>query len=479
MKRRGNSSDERFDVALGRQLGEALEKSAPGCPDPDLLAAYATRSLDTAEQTHWDLHVAGCALCQRQLAALVRDTEVSAPETSVAPAHLRVQRATDRVSVADEDISVPPVLGRASTSDFRQALRRAVAFMLGPFPLSVAIHVAVLLFLIIAVHEQRGRELIMVNLEAGGGGGGGGDEMENLDMPEVPMPDTAPTQMEQPTAVDTSQSVGLANDYVRAAGGGGIGIGRGGGIGSRYGRGIGSGFGGFIGELRRKGLDVVLVIDGTGSMNLIIDDVKAKMEQLIGAIHRLVPIARVGIVVYGGTGEPLSVQPLTLSPQRLTVFLNNLKAKGGGEWEENMLGGIQTATDKMDWKPYAKKVIVLVGDSPPKKEDFSKILGLIQKFRGENGTFNTVDVAAEEHERFEREFWLKVHRQEPPSISPLPEFYQQTREAFRVLAGRGGGAMRSLTKDVHINQQVLILAFGEQWQSQVSAFGRGITTGAR
>ena len=171
-------------------------------------------------------------------------------------------------------------------------IRRSLGFLLGPFPLSVAIHVIILLFLLITVHEQRGRELIMVNLEAGGGGGGNNDEMQDLDMPEVPMPDTAPQQMDQPTAVDTSQSVGLANDYVRAAGGGGIGIGRGGGMGSGYGHGIGAGFGGFIGELRRKGLDIVLVIDGTGSMNLIIDDVKAKMGQLIRAVHRLVPIAR-------------------------------------------------------------------------------------------------------------------------------------------------------------------------------------------
>ncbi len=82
----------------------------------------------------------------------------------------------------------------------------------------------------------------------------------------------------------------------------------------------------------------------------------------------------------------------------------------------------------------------------------------------------------EEHERFEREFWLKVHREEPPKISPLPEFYQQTRAAFKVLANAGGGAMRSLSKDSHINQQVLVLAFGEQWQNQVAAFGRGITS---
>jgi len=354
-----------------------------------------------------------------------------------------------------------------------QSIRDALRLMIGPFPLSVALHVLALLFLIITVHEQRGRELIMVNLEAGGGGGGG-SEMQDLDMPEVPMPDTAPQQMDSPQAVDTSQAVGLANDYVRAAGGGGIGIGRGGGMGSGYGHGIGSGFGGFIGELRRKGLDVVLVIDGTGSMNLIIDDVKAKMAQLIQSIHRLVPIARIGIVVFGGKGEKMDSQPLTLSPQKLEDFLSHITAKGGGEWEEDTYGACEFAVNKMDWKPYAKKVVVLVGDSPPHKEDFQPLIQLIHKFKDENGTFNTVDVAAEEHERFEREFWLKVHREEPPKISPLPEFYQQTRAAYKVLANAGGGSMKSLTKDTHINQQVLILAFGEQWQNAVAAFGRGL-----
>jgi hypothetical protein len=356
-----------------------------------------------------------------------------------------------------------------------QTWRDYLRLIAGPFPLSVLLHVGLLLFLIITVHEQRGRELIMVNLEAGGGGGGG-SEMNDLDMPEVPMPDTAPQQMDQPTAVDTSQAVGLANDYVRAAGGGGIGIGRGGGVGSGYGKGIGSGFGGFIGELRRKGLDVVLVVDGTGSMQLIIDDVKAKMAQLVHAIHRLVPIARVGMVVFGGKGQKMNIQPLTLNPQKLVDFLNNVHAEGGDEWEEDLAGGVNAAIHNMDWKPYAKKVIVLVGDSPPKKDDFQPLIAEIHQFKSNNGTFNTVDVAAEEHERFEREFWLKVHREEPPKISPLPEFYQQTRAAFKVLANAGGGAMRSLSKDSHINQQVLVLAFGEQWQGQVAAFGRGITS---
>ena len=360
----------------------------------------------------------------------MRDLPTSACGTRASRRDRRLACARARsVETVDADEA------REEAGGFWPAVRSAIRFLIGPFPLSVALHVALLLVLIITIHEQRGRELIMVNLEAGGGGGGG-NEMQDLDMPEVPMPDSAPQQMEQPTAVDTSQAVGLANDYVRAAGGGGIGIGRGGGMGSGYGHGIGSGFGGFIGELRRKGLDVVLVIDGTGSMKLIIDDVKAKMEQLVQSIHRLVPIARIGIIVFGGKGEKMNIQPLTLSPQKLSDFLNGIQAMGGGEWEEDTLGAVETGINKMDWKPYAKKVVVLVGDSPPRTEDFQPLLAMIRQFKSNNGTFNTVDVAAEEHERFEREFWLKVHREEPPKISPLPAFYRQTQAAYKVLATR-------------------------------------------
>jgi hypothetical protein len=330
----GNGKDS-FDALIARGLGMSITGSAHGCPDADVLAAFASYALPAAEYDHWESHVAGCGLCQRDVAALARTG------LSIQPAGDRAAQAATIAAISEDDESTYHAI-RKSTSEIIETIRSAMRFMMGPFPLSVTIHLALILFLIITVHEQRGRELIMVNLEAGGGGGGG-SEMNDLDMPEVPMPDTAPQQMDQPTAVDTSQAVGLANDYVRAAGGGGIGIGRGGGVGSGYGKGIGSGFGGFIGELRRKGLDVVLVVDGTGSMQLIIDDVKAKMGQLVHAIHRLVPIARVGMVVFGGKGEKMSIQPLTLNPQKLIDFLNTVHAEGGDEWEEDLAGGVGAA----------------------------------------------------------------------------------------------------------------------------------------
>ncbi|HVA80436.1 MAG TPA: vWA domain-containing protein [Candidatus Binataceae bacterium] len=351
------------------------------------------------------------------------------------------------------------------------AAARVIRFAGGPFPLSIAIHVGALMFLIITVHESRGRELMLVNLEAGGGGGNSND-MQNLDMPEVPMPDTEPQRMDTPQAVDTSAAVRLANDYLRTEGGGGIGIERGGGTGSGYGPGFGGGWGGYIGTLRRNGLDVVLVIDGTDSMRLVMAEVKARMKELVRAIHRLVPTARVGIVVYGGEGEPLDMQPLTISPAKLDAFLSSIQTKGGGEWEENTYGAMRAAVDRMDWKPYARKVIVLAGDAPPKPDKFAALLEIERKFRAENGSVSVIDPTVQEHQRFERELNTRVHRDTRIAAGPMPAFDQQARAAFAVIAHTGGGELKSLEGDEAVNQQVLMLAFGSKWREQLAAYQR-------
>jgi hypothetical protein len=273
--------------------------------------------------------------------------------------------------------------------------------------------------------------------------------------------------------------VAAATHYMREISGGrGIGIGRGGGLGSGYGRGVGAGFGGFIGGLRQSGLDVVLVIDGTGSMKLIIEDVKHRMKQLVLAIHRLVPTARIGIVVFGGRGEPIQTEAPTLSPDTLIAFLGNIQAHDGGEWQEDTLGAVRMAVDRMGWRPNARKVIVLVGDTPPFDEDNAPVMQEIRQFHEENGAFNTVDVTVEEHERF-LEDWAKSHGgAKLDTGGGLPDFYLETQRAYQVMAASGGGSWRSLTKDQQINEQVLILAFGTQWQTEVSAFGRGISSTA-
>ena len=384
-----------------------------------------------------------------------------------------------RIMVRRQRAATPPDVyeDEARIDEEGHSIRDALRFLVGPFPLSIALHVLLLLVLVATIKVQNARELLMVTLQAGGGGGSKHDEMRDIDMPDLTMPDTMPQMVVPHVVAETSHTVvQAAHQYVRDVSAGGIGTGAGNGMGSGYGPGIGTGFGGFIGELRRKGLDIVLVVDDTGTMDLIINDVRDRMNELVTAIHRLVPIARVGVVVFGGRNERMDVEPLTISSHRLETFLSGVAAKGHGS-QGDVYSACVTAVNQMNWKPYAKKVIVLVGDSPPHFEDYGPLLSLIAKFRAEDGTFNTIDVSAEEHERYEREFWLKTHSGRPPgeSISPLAEFYQDTRETYKMLAAAGGGGMRPLTQNVHINEQVLILALGAQWQGNLVAFGRQIT----
>jgi hypothetical protein len=379
-------------------------------------------------------------------------------------AESKAERA--RAPKADED----PLMGGR-----RPSIWNVFRFIEGPFEISIALHVAIILALLWGVHLQAGRNLIRVNLQ--GGGGGGSQELKQLDLPEMAMPEMrAPLPIERPVvASQSSETIAMATHYVRSVVGSGIGAGRGGGIGSGYGRGVGAGFGGFIAGLRKAGLEVTIVIDGTGSMLRVIEDAKDRMKQLVFSLHRLVPAARIGVVVFGGRGEPIQVQPLTTSPDTLIHFLSTIAAHNGGEWQEDTLGAVRTAIDRMGWRPGTHKVIVLVGDTPPFKEDYEPVVDEIRRFRAENGVFNTVDVTTEEHERFIKEFYEQMGMKPPPGAADnLPAFYAETRSAYRAMAEAGGGVWKSLTKDQQINQQVLILAFGTEWQTEVAAFGRGI-----
>lgn len=364
-------------------------------------------------------------------------------------------------------------------------IRSRLSFLAGPLPLSILFHVALLFALLITFRPAHVRDLIIVELEAGGGAGQELEPVPDLAMPYVPVSASPlPQHLELPPVVDTSGAIDLANQYTRTETLGGPANMRGGGdlsVGSDYGRAIGSGFGGYLGELRRNGLEVVLVIDGTGSMQYVVDDVKAKMKRLVVVLHQLVPIAKIGIVIYGGRREPLSVLPLTRSSQTIVGFLEQLKAQNGGAWQEDIFNAVDAAVQKMSWQLSSHKVIVLIGDTPPFDEDFAAVLLLAQRFKEAGGVFNTVDLTDYEHRLWEIANCASgecgpgyedvyVRHRKPPPMLPLPSFYLQTRRAYQEIARAGGGSTGILNEKVRINQEILTLAFGEKWQSETSAF---------
>src|SRR4029077_948787 len=166
--------------------------------------------------------------------------------------------------------------GSRATASIRPQLRSAARFVGGPFSISIAIHIAILFALIIAVHESRARELLIITMSPGTDHAIEGPE--ELVFPEPTFDFSTHSREDSAQAVDV-EKVMRDSSISGTASKTGLDIGRTLGafnIHPGYGDG-GASFPGFVDELRRKGLDIVIVIDGTKSMDFVMADVKARM----------------------------------------------------------------------------------------------------------------------------------------------------------------------------------------------------------
>lgn len=245
--------------------------------------------------------------------------------------------------------------------------------------------------------------------------------------------------------------------------------GRGGGHG---GSGVGAGngtapqgtFGEYVGGVRQAGLDVVFVIDATGSMGWLIDEVKGQVRELADWTRRLIPVTRFGVVAYRDDDDPeflVRTQPLTLSVGKVQRFLDDLEARGGGDVPEGVDAGLRAAVEKIGWKSDSKKVIVILGDAPPHAERLAATIELARRFRASGGTITTVDVsfdanpeiAAARLGRRVDELQTLTHR------GVLPEFMG--------IAEAGGGDGATLEGEGRVVRQLAVLIFGRRWADAV------------
>lgn len=151
-------------------------------------------------------------------------------------------------------------------------------------------------------------------------------------------------------------------------------------------------------------VDLVIVLDITGSMRQEIGGLKREITQLIKVLDRLAPSVAVGVVAFGDRGwdRPISAQPLKLvtgSSSRLRAlvrFVEGLeprKGKGGGRNEkggEAFLAGLERAVG-MPWRGKAgKKVIVAITDDQAYKSEWSASAAAARRFAGDGGMVSVV-----------------------------------------------------------------------------------------
>lgn len=251
---------------------------------------------------------------------------------------------------------------------------------------------------------------------------------------------------------------------VSAAGGAAFGAG---GIG-----GLGGSFDSYVTGLRKVGLDVVLVIDASSSMQFAIDAVRDRLSELVATLQRLVPTARVGIVAYRDREDEFVTKwtDLSFHTGKLQAFLANLTASGGGDFEEAVLDALDAAVNDLTWRRKSKRVIVLVGGSPPHAWDEDAIHQLAERFRGDRGQINTIDVTKELHYRHDLGMWRAIHGSKTYEPSPLPEHYLETAESLREIARRGGGEMVQLGENRQLVREILELTFGARWKKEMKQY---------
>jgi hypothetical protein len=132
----------------------------------------------------------------------------------------------------------------------------------------------------------------------------------------------------------------------------------------------------------RPEIEVVFVLDTTGSMSGLIEGAKQKIFSIASRIAtgKPTPRLKVGLVAYRDEGDEYVTKRFDLSEDLDTVFTNlrQFSAGGGGDTPEHVGRGLGEAVSKMSWSQNREtmKVIFLVGDAPPanrgKQWDFKR-----------------------------------------------------------------------------------------------------------
>ncbi len=118
-------------------------------------------------------------------------------------------------------------------------------------------------------------------------------------------------------------------------------------------------------------VDVVFVLDTTGSMSGLIQTAKEKIWSIATtmASAQPTPRIRIGLVGYRDRGDAYVTRLVDLSEDLDSVYaaLMDFQADGGGDPPESVNRALHDAVERMSWtrQEQAYKVIFLVGDAPP------------------------------------------------------------------------------------------------------------------
>lgn len=119
-------------------------------------------------------------------------------------------------------------------------------------------------------------------------------------------------------------------------------------------------------------LEMVFVVDTTGSMGGLIEGAKQKIWSIVNEVMQKQsrPAVRVGLVAYRDKSDAYVTQilPLTEDLDKVYSTLMQYRADGGGDTPENVRRGLAEGVKNAGWsqsKNGIAQIVFLVGDAPP------------------------------------------------------------------------------------------------------------------
>lgn len=118
-------------------------------------------------------------------------------------------------------------------------------------------------------------------------------------------------------------------------------------------------------------VDVVFVLDTTGSMSGLIETAKEKIWSIATtmASAQPTPEIRIGLVAYRDRTDSYETKVVDLSPDLDSVYMKlmEFRADGGGDTPESVNKGLYDAIHNMSWSQGTQsyRTVFLIGDAPP------------------------------------------------------------------------------------------------------------------
>ena len=141
-----------------------------------------------------------------------------------------------------------------------------------------------------------------------------------------------------------------------------------------------------LGGLERGGLDLVLAVDTTRSMEAGLRDLKKACSWLLPSLQWGASGVRVGFLTY--KDEVVETHGLSEAPgDDLLPHLLELKALDGGDVPEGVDSALRAALElgRFSWRPSAAKRIVVIGDAPANYSELPAIESLVSSCHEQDG----------------------------------------------------------------------------------------------